>query len=122
MKILMQLLLLSAICLAGQGLTALFPAIPASIFSLFLLLALLLVRVVKPKNVQDVCEFLLQNMSVFFIPAGVAIVNQYEAVKDSLWQLVFLCVITTFLTFTVTAYTVTGVTHLMKKWREKHHD
>lgn len=115
MKILSQIFIFSLICLTGQLLNGLFPAIPASIFSLLLLLLLLLLRIIRPCNIREVCEFLLQNMALFFVPAGVAIVNQYHALEGSLWQLLFLCLITTFLTFTVTAYTVIGVT----KWIEK---
>ena len=46
------------VCLAGEGLAKLLPfAFPGSIMSMFLLLLLLLSKIVKEHQIQDICDF-----------------------------------------------------------------
>lgn len=54
-------------------------------------------------------------MAFFFIPAGVGILEQFEFVKDSMWQLLLICLVTTLLTFGVTAAAVRFGVWLQKK-------
>ncbi|MCI9576815.1 MAG: CidA/LrgA family protein [Clostridiales bacterium] len=116
MKILFQLAIVFGLCLVGQLISGILPiTIPASIISLVLLLLLLLVKAVKPRQIQEVSEFLLKNMAFLFIPAGVSVVEQYTYLKGHILILALICVITTLLTFLVAAFTVTGVMRLQEK-------
>ena len=54
-------------------------------------------------------------MTIFFIPAGVEIINYTGYLKDNFFVLLFICVITTLITFAATAYTVMFVTKIQKK-------
>lgn len=66
-------------------------------------------------HIRQKADFLLQNMAFFFIPAGVGILEQFEFVKDSMWQLLLICLVTTLLTFGVTAAAVRFGVWLQKK-------
>ena len=107
MKILKQLMLLLVICLAGEGIAQVLPiAFPSSVISMLILFALLLTGVLKLAHIQDVTSFLTGNMAFFFIPAAVEILENYKPVADKLLPLVCVLLLTTVITFAVTAGTV----------------
>ena len=116
MKIFKQLSIIFAVCLLGHFVSLLLPfAFPASVVSMILMLLLMIMKIVKPKSIKQTAELLLGNMAFFFIPAGVNIIQHYELIKGDILTLLLICVISTFITFAVTAYTVVGVIKLMKK-------
>ena len=116
MKHLKQLALLLACCVGGNLISALLHgALPGNVLGLTLLLVLLICRAVKLHHVEDTADFLLQNMAFFFIPAGVGILEQFGFVKDSMWQILLICLVTRLLTFGVTAAAVRFGVWLQKK-------
>lgn len=116
MKILLQLTILFSICLVGQFLSDLIPiAVPGSVISMVLLLLLLLSRILKPHHIKETSEFLIQNMAFFFLPPGVQILEKYSFLQGHLLTFLLICIVTTLLTFTVTAYTVLGAMKLQTK-------
>ena len=116
MKILKPLLLIFAICLISTGISAILPIpFPASVISLIILLILLLLHVVKSRSIKEVSNYLLHNMAFFFIPAVVGILSSLEEIKNSILPLLVICVVSTFVTFAVTAFTVAGIMKLMEK-------
>ena len=76
------------------------------LFALLLAFALLLSGVLKLAQVQDVTSFLTGNMAFFFIPAAVEILENYKPVADKLLPLLCVLLLTTVITFAVTAGTV----------------
>lgn len=119
MKLLIQLLLLFTICMAGQLISNFLPIpIPSSVISLVLLLILLLTKILKPASIKELSEFLLANMAFFFIPAGVNILEYYNLLKGNILVLLLICLITTFLTFFVSSYTVIAVTRLLERRKQ----
>ncbi len=117
MKILWQIGLLFGICLVGEAVALVLPfAFPASVISMILLLILLLTKRVKPHQIKEESDFLLQNMSIMFLPAGVGVMEVFQEIKSSVLPLFFICIITTVLTFGVTSLTVAGVIKLQDKW------
>lgn len=120
MKLLVQIGIVFGICLVGEGITQILPfPFPASVISMILLLVLLLIKVVKVHYIQQKADFLLKNMSFFFIPAGVALIEQVDAVKDSALILLFICFVSTFLTFGATALTIKFVLYLQNHTKER---
>ena len=112
MRILFQLAIVFGLCLVGQFVSDILPiAIPASIISLVLLLLLLLIKAVKPRQIQEISEFLLKNMAFLFIPAGVSVVEQYTYLKGHILVLALICIIAP-CSLLVAAFTVTGVMRL----------
>ena len=120
MKVILQIGIVLGICFLGEGIEKLLPfPFPSSVISIILLFVLLCSGCVKQKHVKEKSDFLLQNMAFFFIPAGVGILSNYDALKGSILQLFAVCLLTTVITFTVTAFTVKGVIQIQKAKRKK---
>ncbi|WP_297212466.1 CidA/LrgA family protein [uncultured Flavonifractor sp.] len=116
MKIITQIAILFSICWVSQIVEALLPiAIPASVIGMVLLLLLLLTRVLRVDHIREKSDFLLSNMAFFFIPAGVSIINYFDVLAGSLLPFLAVCLISTVLTFAVTAYTVRLTQALMNR-------
>ncbi len=73
----------------------------------------------KIEHVQEKADFLLSNMAFFFVPAGVSIINYFDELKSTAVQLIIICIISTVVTFAVTAYSVMLTVRLMKKWKDR---
>lgn len=110
MKIIMQIAIVFAICLLGQAVVSVLPfPFPASVMGMIILFLLLLFKILKMEHIKEKTNFLLQNMAFFFIPSGVAIIENYDLLKGSVLKIIAICIITLVLTFAATAYTVTFV-------------
>ena len=115
MNIIAQIALLAGVCWGGVVLEKLLPfPFPAGILALLLLLALLCCRVVKPDRLKQSSDFLLGNMTFFFIPAGVNILNYVDLLKSSALQMILICLITTVLVYWSTSAAVRLTLRLMK--------
>ena len=116
MKIIIQIAIIFSICWISQTIEALLPiAFPASVIGMLLLLLLLMTRVLKVDHIREKSDFLLSNMAFFFIPAGVSIINYFDVLASSILPLLAVCVISTVLTFVVTAWTVRLTRRLMDR-------
>lgn len=115
MKIIIQITIIFSICWVSQIIEALLPiAFPASVIGMVLLLLLLLTRVLRVDHIREKSDFLLSNMAFFFIPAGVSIINYFDVLASNLLPLLAVCIISTILTFAVTAWAVSLTRRLMK--------
>lgn len=113
-RIVLQLGLILAICLSGERISQALPLdVPGNICSMLLLLLFLVTGVLKMENIGEASDFLLDHMSVFFIPAAVAIMGSVTLLTGNIVKLVVICLITTVLVFVVTSSTVSGTARLM---------
>lgn len=80
--------------------------IPASVIGLILLFICLFTGLLKIRHIQEKSDFLLSNMAFFFIPAGVGVMNYFDILKADWFPLLIICVVSTFITFAVTAYSI----------------
>lgn len=120
MKIIKQIGIIFAICWISQIIESILPfAFPASVTGMILLFICLAAGILKVEHVQEKADFLLENMAFFFIPAGVSIVNYFGILKSSAVQIVVICVISTIITFTVTAYSVMLTVKWMNRRKKK---
>ncbi len=116
MNILGQITLVFGLCFLGEIVAYILPVqFPASVIAMIFLFVLLVAKAVKKDHVESITSFFTGNMALFFIPATVAIVKSYDIFKDYMWQFLFVCFITTVVTFLATAYTVMLVMKFMKK-------
>ena len=107
MKIITQIGVLLGVCLGGVGISAILPfPFPASVSAMLLLFALLLCRVVKPGQIDEIAGFLTKNMAILFLPAAVGIIESLDILRDSGIQILIICLVSTLLTFGVTATVV----------------
>lgn len=115
-RIVLELGLILAICLAGQQVSDLLPFdMPSNICSMIILLVFLVSGVLRMDNISDGADFLLDHMSVFFIPAAVAIMGSFDLLAGNIVKLIVICLITTVLAFFVTSLTVSTVMNLMMR-------
>ena len=115
-KIICQIAIIFTICWISQIVEAVLPfPFPASVIGMVLLLILLLVRALKVDHIREKSDFLLSNMAFFFIPAGVSIINYFDILAGSLVPLLVICLVSTLLTFAVTAWAVQLTRHLMDR-------
>lgn len=116
MKVLKQLGLIFLLCLFGDFIAGLLPfSVPTGVLCMVILFLIFLFRIAGTESLKESNDFLMENMALFFIPAGVGIVQYYDVMKNAMWQIVIICIVSTFVTFAATAYTVRLVTALQKK-------
>ena len=67
MKYIYQLGIIFSVCWFSNIIEKLLPfTFPASVIGMILMFILLLTRILKPENIQDVSTYLLANMTFFF--------------------------------------------------------
>lgn len=86
--------------------------IPGSVIGMMLLFTALCLRWVKPERIKPVANFLCDNMALFFVPAGVGIVNAFD-ILSQYWQAVLVaCGVSTIIVIVVVGS--------LQQWFEKH--
>ncbi|MCT8975012.1 CidA/LrgA family protein [Clostridium sp. CX1] len=107
MKHLMQLMIILATYFVGQLVQTLFNLpIPGTVIGLILLFLALQTGVIKVEMIEDVCEFLISNMSFLFIPAGVGLMTAFGILKGKWIVFMVILIISTIVFWLITAYTV----------------
>lgn len=120
MKILQQLSIIFAVCLAGEAISAVLPfPFPGSVISMIVLFLLLTMGAVKAAHIQETADFFQKNMAFFFIPPSVGIMQNLPMLKEIWLPLLLICLITTVITFAVTAWTAQIVIMLQNKLTKK---
>ena len=66
-------------------------------------------------HIREKSDFLLSNLSFFFLPAGVSILNYVDVLRSTAVRLVLVCLISTVVTFGVTTGAATLVLRLLRK-------
>ena len=114
--LLAQLSFTTRVYAAPCALASILPvSLPGNIVGMVLMLVLLGTHIVKTKYVSDACTYLIDNMSIFFIPAGVAILGCFSLLEGSAAKFALVCIVTTILVFLATSYTVILVSRIMNR-------
>ncbi|MBQ9968822.1 MAG: CidA/LrgA family protein [Oscillospiraceae bacterium] len=120
MAILKQLCFVFAICLVAEAISSVLPfTLPASVIGIILLLVLLAVKAVKPKDLKEVSDFLLDNMALFFIPVVSSMIQYKDVLFANFWAIVLICLLTTPLVFFVTGHVVQLTVKLLRRKEKK---
>jgi holin-like protein len=107
MKYLKQFMIILIAYFIGEALHSIFRLpVPGSVLGLILLFAALCAGIVKVEMIEDVCEFLLSNMSFLFIPAGVGLMVSFDVLKGKWAAFLTVIIVSTVLVWIVAAYTV----------------
>jgi holin-like protein len=105
MKILLQIAFIFGICVVGDMISAVLPfTFPGSILAMVILLLLLILRAVKPSQLDETGGFLSKNMAFFFIPANVSVMEHFDIIKPVIIQILFISIVSMLATFAVAAY------------------
>jgi holin-like protein len=100
MKYLKELAIILLFSLGGEVCHALIPLpIPASIYGMVLLLAAFLLKLLKVEKVEKTGNFLVSLFPLLFVAPAVGLVAHWELLRDNLWQIAIVVVVSTVLTF-----------------------
>ena len=116
MSVLAQLAVIFAVCLVGEGISALLPIpFPATVLAMVILLCLLAAKVVKPRQLQESGDFLLDHMAFFFVPGCVSLLKYWDVMAANLLPLVVIILVTTPLVFFLTGHALQLTIRLLEK-------
>jgi holin-like protein len=103
MKYMKQFMIILGVTCIGEALKYLIPLpIPASIYGLVIMMILLMTKVIKIEHVKETGCFLIETMSLMFIPAGVGLVTVWKQLQNILLPICIVTAITTLLVMVVT--------------------
>ena len=105
MKIFNQLGIILGIWAVGELISSMLSSIfnlPGTIVGMILLFLLLQFKVIKEDNIKEVADFLLNNMAIFFVPAGVSLINSLGLIRDNILVLLLSITIATAIIMLVT--------------------
>lgn len=97
MRIIKQLLWIFLFSLLGEilsGVMSTIVAIPGSVIGMVLLFLALHFKVLKMEQVDEVGTWLTDNMAIFFVPAGVGLMTNFDVLAQSWLQLLIIMVVT----------------------------
>ena len=109
MKILNQIALILGIWCVGEYISSLIQnivVVPGSIIAMILLFLLLQFKVVKIENIKEVSDFFLNNMAIFFVPAGVSLITSLNIIMDNIFVLLISVVLSTVIVMYVTGIVI----------------
>ncbi len=92
---------------------------PAGVFCMVLLFVLFCTGTLKTTDLRETAEFLSGMMAVLFVPAGVGLIRYFDLLKSTFVPILLICLISTFVTFAATAYTVQAVSRLQETWKKR---
>lgn len=110
MKYLKQFLIILTISFAGEILHRLLPLpVPASIYGILLLFALLKAGILPLASVRETARFLVEIMPVMFIPAAVGIMDSWGIIAPSWLEYLTMTVISTVIVMAVSGLVTQAV-------------
>lgn len=91
-----QFCIILLISLLGEIFNALLPfPIPAGIYGIVILFALLCLGIVRVEAVKDVSSFLIQIMQLMFIPAAAGLVDSFSLLRPFLGAYAVIIIVST---------------------------
>ena len=107
MRIILQLSLLFALTLIGEAISYMLPfPFPGTLIAMLLLLFLLASGVVKEEQLAESASFFSRYMALFFVPAGVEVIENFEALRSAWIEVAAISLISLFVTFLAAAKAV----------------
>ncbi len=118
MKLLEQVLRIFIICVLGELVANLLTIpFPGSVLAMILLFLCLALKLIKMEQIDIAADFLLKNMVLLFIPSTVSIISYVGILEDIIFKFLFICIVTTIITFICTAYSVKLTMYIMNKFK-----
>ena len=116
MKYLKELVIIFGITMAGELLNRLIPLpVPAGVYGLFLLLALLCSGVLKLSDVENTGDLLLDLMPLMFIPAAVGLLERMEGVGAILVPFLVITFLSSLIVMTESRKTTEFILHFQRR-------
>ena len=119
MKYMIQIGIIATISFIAELLHFFIPLpIPASVYGMVILFVLLCLGVIKLPQVEDVADWMLSVMPIFFIAPSVGLINSFDSIRGQVIPLVFICFISTVVVTALTGLVAQGIIRLQKKRKE----
>ena len=119
MKYVKQIGIILGITLAGEAFSCFLPfPIPAGVYGLFFMLAALMSGIVKLESVEGTGNFLMDTMSMMFIPATVGIVESADRLREVLLPFLVIIAASTVIVMAVTGMVAQKMVESGKKKKE----
>lgn len=76
--------------------------IPGSVTGMIILFIFLELKLIKMKRIEKVGEFLIDNLGILFVPAGVGIMVKFNFIKEIWLSFFVIAIITTIISLIIT--------------------
>ncbi|NMS88544.1 CidA/LrgA family protein [Clostridioides difficile] len=109
MKVFNQLVIILCIWVIGEYISSFIQGIiliPGSIVGMLLLFLLLQFKVLDLSSIENISGFFLDNMAVFFIPAGVSLIKSLDLIKENVLVLLLVICLSTLIVMYATGVIV----------------
>ena len=115
MKYMIQIGIISTIAFVAEVLHFIVPLpIPASVYGMAILFICLCLGVIKLEDVEDVADWILSVMPIFFIAPTVGLIEAFGDIKGQVIPLVLICLISTVIVTSVTGLLAQAIIRLRK--------
>ena len=109
MKLFNQLALILGIWAIGEYISSFIQniiVIPGNIIGMILLFLLLQFKVIKLDKVNELGDLLINNMAIFFVPAGVSLIRSLDLISDNIFVLLMTIFFITIAVMYITGFVV----------------
>ena len=109
MKLFNQLALILGIWAIGEYISSIIQniiVIPGNIIGMILLFLLLQFKVIKLDNVSELDDLLINNMAIFFVPAGVSLIRSLDLISENIFVLLMTIFFSTIAVMYITGFVV----------------
>ncbi len=115
--IILTFLALGMFCSYGIG-----QFIPGSVLGMVLLFLALKFRIVKADDVRPVADFLTKNMTLFFLPASIGIMDQWGLIKMNILAWILVIAVSTVCVLISVCLTQDGMMSLVERFKRRRHE
>ena len=120
MKYVKEFGIILIVSLVGELLNYFLPLpVPASIYGLVLMLALLMTGALKLDAVEDAGKFMIEIMPVMFIPPAVGLMASWDVIQANLVAYLIIAAVTTIVVMAMSGLVTQAVLKKGKKGAEK---
>lgn len=120
MRVIIGFFIILAHLVAGNLISSLIGGfIPGSVIGMVLMFISLLTGIVKDHQVRTVATFLTDNMTMFFIPAFIGIMDLWGIIKMNMVAWLVVVVASTLVVLLSTAFTQDGIDSLLSRFKGK---
>ena len=116
MKYMIQIGIISTIAFVAELLHFIVPLpIPASVYGMAILFTGLCLGIIKLEDVEDVADWILSVMPIFFIAPTVGLIEAFKDIEGQVMPLVLICFVSTVVVTSVTGLIAQGIIRLRKE-------
>lgn len=120
MKVYQQLLIILSFSFLGEILSTVFYLpVPGSVVGMIALFCALQFKLLEVRQVEQVGNFLLSNLSILFLPASVGVMVYFPVIRETWWKLLVIIALTTIFTI---AFVGTIVQRIKRRYETESSD